>query len=131
MPVSAAVPAITFPPGGSVITVDQFEAAMFRCAAAGIPPPNISWLRQQDGQNTTLQAGSSITIEVPVQTENYMLQDVMGVVSGVNRSLTLNEALDGDSGTYFCIANSPSGDDSREFQLVVQGTDVRGEDMKW
>ena len=53
--------------------------------------------------------------------EDYILQGVTGVVTGVNRSLTLNEALDGDSGTYFCIANSISGNDIIGFQLVVQG----------
>ena len=53
--------------------------------------------------------------------EDYVLQGVTGVVTGVNRSLTLSEARDGDSGTYFCIANSISGNDIIGFQLVVQG----------
>ena len=101
--------------------VDQFEAAIFTCAAAGIPPPDISWTRQQNGQNTTLQTSSSITIGDPVMIEDYILQGVMGVVTGVNRSLTLSEARDGDSGTYFCIASSISGNDSIGFQLAVQG----------
>ena len=118
---SAAVPVITFPPESSVFMVDQFEAAIFTCAAAGIPLPDISWTRQQNGQNTTLQTSSSITIGDPVTIDDYVLPSVMGVVTGINRSLTLSEARDGDSGTYFCLANSISGNDNIGFQLAVQG----------
>ena len=112
---------ITFPPEGSVFMVDQFEAAIFICAAAGIPPPDISWTRQQNGQNMTLQTSSFVDIGDPATIEDYVLQGVMGVVTGVNRSLTLSAARDGDSGTYFCIANSISGNDIIGFQLAVQG----------
>ena len=113
---------IVFPPEDYVITVDQFQPAIFVCVAAGIPAPVISWTREQDGQNTTLEASNNtISIQTPVQTENFVLKDVMGGVLGVNRSLTLNKAFDGDSGRYFCVANTSAGIVSREFQLVVQG----------
>ncbi len=118
---SIAVPEITFPPENFVITVDQFQEAIFSCAAAGIPPPDISWVRQQGAANTTLQPGASTSIGSPVQLEDYVLMSVMGVVVGVNRSLTLIETMDGDSGDYFCVANTSAGEDSRRFQVVVQG----------
>lgn len=114
---------ITFPPEDYVFRVDQFQPAIFSCAAAGIPPPAITWTRLQDEGNTTLQASASITIGDPVLIEDYTfpIPKVMGTVIGVNRSLTLNEALDGDSGLYTCVANNTAGDIGRVFQLEVQG----------
>ena len=74
-----------------------------------------------NGEDFTLVAGDSITIDDPVVTAEFMLSDGRGVVKGVNRSLTLMPALDEDSGRYFCIANSTTGEARRGFDLVVQG----------
>ena len=118
---SPAVPEIVAPPEGLVLTVDQFQPVTFTCAAAGTPLPEISWIRQINGEDFTLMAGDSITIDDPVVTAEFMLADDRGVVMGVNRSLTLMMALDVDSGRYFCIANSTTGEVRRGFDLVVQG----------
>ena len=109
------------PPEGLVLTVDQFQPVIFTCAAAGTPLPEISWLRQINGQDFTLEAGNSITIDDPVVTAEYLLSNDRGVVIGLNRSLTLMRVLDEDSGRYFCIANSTTGEAKRGFDLVVQG----------
>ena len=109
------------PPEGLVLTVDQFQPVTFTCAAAGTPLPEISWIRQINGQDFTLEAGNSITIDDPVVTVEFLLSDGRGVVMGVNRSLTLMPVLDEDSGSYFCIANSTTGEVRRGFDLVVQG----------
>ena len=71
-----------------------------------------------NGEDFTLVAGDSITIDDPVVTAEFMLSDGRGVVKGVNRSRTLMPALDEDSGRYFCIANSEV---RRGFDLVIQG----------
>ena len=118
---SPAVPEIVAPPEGLVLTVDQFQPVTFTCAAAGTPLPNISWIRQINGENSTLEADNSITIDDPVVTAEFTLSDGRGVVMGVNRSLTLMSALDEDSGRYFCVANSTTGEARRGFDLVVQG----------
>ena len=118
---SPAVPEIVAPPEGLVLTVDQFQPVTFTCAAAGTPHPEISWVRQINGEDFTLVAGDSITIDSPVVTAEFMLSDGRGVVMGVSRSLTMMEALDEDSGSYFCIANSTTGEVRRGFDLVVQG----------
>ena len=109
------------PPEGLVLTVDQFQPVIFTCVAAGTPLPEISWIGQINGQDFTLEAGNSTTIYDPVVTAEYSLSDDRGVVMGVNRSLTLMMALDVDSGRYFCIANSTTGEVRRGFDLVVQG----------
>ena len=118
---SPAVPEIVAPPEGLVITVDQFQPVTFTCAAAGTPLPEISWIRQINGEDFTRVAGDSITIDDPVVTAEFMLSDGRGVAMGVNRSLTLMPALDEDSGHYFCIANSTTGEIRRGFDFVVQG----------
>ena len=118
---SQAVPEIVAPPEGLVLTVDQFQPVTFTCAAAGTPLPEISWIRQINGQDFTLVAGDSITIEDPVVTAEFILSNDRGVVMGVNRSLTLMRVLDEDSGHYFCIANSTTGEVRRGLDLVVQG----------
>ena len=109
------------PPEGLVLTVDQFQPVTFTCAAARTPLPEISWIRQINGADFTLVAGDSITIDDPVVTAEFMLSDGRGVVMGVNRSLTMMKALDEDSGRYFCIANSTTGEVRRGFDFVVQG----------
>ena len=116
-----AVPEIVAPPEGLILTVDQFQPVTFTCAAAGTPLPEISWIRQINGADFTLGAGDSITIDDPTVTDEFLLSDGRGVVMGVNRSLTLMMALDVDSGRYFSIANSTTGEVRRGFDLVVQG----------
>ena len=118
---SPAVPEIVAPLEGLVLTVDQFQPVTFTCAAAGTPLPEITWIRQINGQDFTLVAGDSITTDDPVVTPEFMLSDGRGVVMGVNRSLTLMAVLDEDSGHYFCIANSTTGEVRRGFDLVSQG----------
>ena len=115
---SLAVPEIVAPPEGLVLTVDQFQPVTFTCAAAGTPLPEISWI---NGEDFTLVAGDSITIDDPVVTAEFFLSDGRGVVMGVNRSLTLMRVLGENSGRYFCISNSTTGETRRGFDLVVQG----------
>ena len=118
-------PVITFPPVDYVLIVDQFQEVTFSCGAAGIPAPVISWSRELEGGDTMpLLDSTSISLQDPVQDEDYVLPAVMGVVFGVNRSLVLNEVRDEDSGFYFCVANSSTGEASTRFQLLVQGQSI-------
>ena len=119
---------------GTVVTVNQFQSAVFQCSAVGIPPPQFMWVRDRGNQNETLTSSATITITDPVQ-EDYQLSDNRGSVFIVNSTLTINEALDGDSGRYFCVASSVPGSDSQEIELVVQGElpilKMFGEIVKW
>ena len=115
------VPRIVYPPENSVITVDQFQPATFDCSATGIPPPQISWTRSHNGGSISLTSMTSIDICQPIQMDNYVLVDGRGMAFRVNRLLVLNETEDRDNGVYSCVGSNIAGNDSREFQLVVQG----------
>ena len=119
--ISVAVPEIVSPMDGTVVTVNQFQPAVFQCSAVGIPPPQFMWMRDRGSQNETLTSSETITITDPVQEDFYQLSDNRGSVFIVNSTLTINEALDGDSGRYFCVASSVPSSDSQEIILIVQG----------
>ena len=115
-----AVPRIVSPQELSVVVINQFQPAMFVCSAVGIPAPQFVWMRTRGNQNETLSDTPSLIISIS-ESENYQLEYNRGSVFRVNSTLGINEALDDDSGSYFCVANSTPGTDSQEFQLVVQG----------
>ena len=120
----AVIPVILEPDENTTITVDQLSAAMFDCLAASIPAPVITWLRVYVNGTTEeliLDIDSRVNLSVPEENSQYNLEG-RGVVTQVNRTLTLVRTLDGDSGTYRCVASSVAGNDMQDFQLVVQGT---------
>ena len=114
-----AVPRIVFPQELSVVVINQFQPVMFVCSAVGIPAPKFVWMRTRGNQNETLSDTLSLTISIS-ESDNYQLENNRGLVFRVNSTLVINEAVDYDSGSYFCVANSTPGD-SQEFQLLVQG----------
>ena len=114
------VPVILEPEEGTTITVDQFTPALFDCSAAGIPPPIISWLRVYSNGTTEELSGGRYILLDPAQDDAYILEDT-GTVSQVNRILNLSTTFDSDSGTYRCVASNAAGNDTRDFELVVQG----------
>ena len=93
---------------------------MFVCSGVGIPAPQFVWMRSRGNQNETLSDTLPLIISIS-ESENYQLENNRGSVFRVNSTLVINEALDDDSGSYFCVANSTPGTDRQEFQLVVQG----------
>ena len=111
----------------TVVTVDQFSLANFDCSAAGIPPPDISWVRVYDNgtiMQLTMASDPRVTLLDAEEDSEYDLENI-GIVSLVNRTLNLSSALDGDSGTYRCIASNEAGNDAQDFELVVQGMIVK------
>ena len=61
-----------------------------------------------------------VMLSDPEQDNGYDLED-RGIVTQVNRSLTLMSTVDGDSGMYHCVAGNEAGSDMQDFHLVVQG----------
>ena len=111
------------PDEGTVITVDQFTPALFDCSAAGIPPPTISWFRlYQNGttEELTMAGDPRVTLLSPDLDSEYDLEN-RGIVIQVNRTLNLSTTFDSDSGTYRCVASNEAGNDTQDFELVVQG----------
>ena len=109
------------PREGTVVTVNQFQPAVLECSATGIPPTQFVWMRTREDRNETLLNFTSITIRAPLSENNYLLPSDRGVTFRVNSTLVINEALDGDSGVYFCTANNIPGSAVQNIELVVQG----------
>lgn len=116
-----AVPSIVLPADGLLMKVNQYAEAVLQCSAVGIPRPSISWFVLRDGQNVSLDTGSTVTIREPLESDDYPLDNGRGLVLAVNSTLVINETLDQDSGTYYCVANSSPGTDSQDIELEIQG----------
>ena len=109
------MPIITSPTDGFTLTVNETEVAVFECTATGIPPPTISWYRN----GTELLSGDS-RITLSNHAAPTLVQGDGGMVYSVSRTLMLANTRDDDSDTYTCVADNIVGNDSQEFELVVQ-----------
>ena len=112
-----------FAPVGGYFVNETF-AVTFLCNATGIPPPTIQWYRDQTLLSGTIGSdfsGTELNSRVVVDDPN--VQSSLGEVSTVSRSLTVMNAMDGDTGTYRCEATNEAmnGTDMEEFELFVQG----------
>ena len=118
---SLVVPEIVFfaPVGGYF--VNETFAVTFMCNATGIPPPTIQWYRDKTLLSGTMGSDTGLNSRVVVDDPN--VQPSLGEVSTVSRSLTVMNAMDGDTGTYRCEATNEAmnGTDMEEFELFVQG----------
>ena len=101
--------------------MNQYDVAELECSAVGIPRPVISWFVSRDNQNVSLTTGGSVTIDDPVPSDNFPLISGRGLVFAVNSTLVINETVDGDSGRYYCVANSMPGSESQGIDLEIQG----------
>ena len=111
---NTVTPNITSPTDGFTLTVNETEVVLFECTATGIPAPTISWYRS----GTELSGDSHITLSN--HTAPTLVQGDGGMVYSVSRTLILADTRDDDSDTYTCVADNIVGNDSQEFELVVQ-----------
>ena len=89
---------------------------MFQCTATGIPAPEISWYRNGTVLNSSTDARVTLS--------EASVSMVAGSAYEVDRTLTLDNATDSDSGIYTCQAddvNAVQPSISREFELLVKG----------
>lgn len=128
----AVVPDITFPPDSSfTYTVNEFHPVIFTCSATGFPPPALSWyhngaLLSYDQTNTRITLGNP--------TNPALYSSNGGDIFLVSRNLTLDNAMDMDSGVYTCEASNGITVNPRvvqDFQLFVRGKDLVGFFISW
>ena len=101
-------------------TANETNAIIFECSASGIPAPTISWFRVNQSMPTIL-TNDTRSLIAPPQVTTYELPGGRGTASLVTSTLTIPATQDEDSGRYACQAVNDFGNETREFELIVQG----------
>ena len=102
-------------------TANEANSIIFECSASGIPAPTISWFRVNQTMSTMLTNDARSLIVPPQVNPIYELPDGRGTVSLVTSTLTIPATQDEDSGRYACQAVNDFGNETRQFELIVQG----------
>ena len=92
---------------------------MFMCTATGIPAPTLSWSRGGSLLNTAHDS----RITVGDHSDPSTVEIDGEILYEVTRNLTLDNTMEGDSGTYTCLAengNAVMPSVAQDFELVVQ-----------
>ena len=105
---------------GFTYTVNEGDPVTFTCSATGIPPPDITWMRNGVVLNESVD--SRISLSNPSDPET--VSTAGGNIFSVSRNLTLDNTMDNDSGTYTCVASNAAANATQDFGLVVQGEKV-------
>ena len=105
-------------------TVNEGDPMTFTCSSTGIPPPEITWMRNGAPFNQSI---TRVTLSDPTMPE--LLSTGGGDIYFVSRSLTLDNATDTDSGTYTCVGSNGNDVDPTDVQNF--GLFVRGEDFSF
>ena len=101
--------------------INETNPVIFECSASGIPAPTISWFRVGLNASTVLVEDSQILISMPQVDNTYELPGGRGTAFLVTSTLTIPATQDEDSGQYACQAVNDFGNETREFDLIVQG----------
>ena len=115
--INAVVPSILFPPVNFTYVVNESDPVIFMCSATGIPPPEITWMRNGIPFSSTRVILTDSTMPEFYSTDN-------GSIYIVSRNLTLDNTMDADSGTYTCVAsngNAVTPSVTQDFELLVIG----------
>lgn len=103
-------------------TVNKGDTVTFECSASGIPPPTITWLRNERELN--MATDDRVTVDDPTE----MIFSGSGSGSGdgslvITTYLTLAGTTESDSGSFTCVAtnNAIPDRDEEDFELIVHG----------
>jgi len=108
------------PPANFTYVVNETDPVIFMCSATGIPPPEITWIR--NGVLLDENVDPHISLSNPSDPEVF--STTRGDIYSVSRNLTINNTRDNDSDTYTCVAsnrNAVTPNVTQDFELVVQG----------
>ena len=115
------VPNITFPDDDDfTYYVNESNPVTFECSATGIPAPYITWLRN----GMTVDETSDPRVTLSNRTDPVRTPGIGGYIYSVSRTLTLDNTVDADSGTYTCVAdngNMRMPNVTQDFELFVNG----------
>ena len=115
------VPQILTPMEGFTYIANETDTVIFECSASGIPAPTITWFRVDQTIFTMLTDGAQSLIPPPQVNETYELPGGRGTAFLVTSTLTIPVTQDEDSGQYACQALNDFGNETRAFDLIVQG----------
>ena len=101
---------------------NKTDSIIFECSASGIPVPIISWFWVDQAMSIMLLNGTRSLIAPPQVNSTYELPGGRGTAFLVTSTLTIPATQDEDSGQYACQAVNDFGNETREFELIVQGT---------
>ena len=115
------VPRIIIPVENFIHTVNETEQAVMKCSASGIPAPTISWFGTLLSASYMLVSSTQYLLTMCQVEEDYTLPGGRGTAFLVTSTLTIPVTQDEDSGQYACQAVNDFGNETREFELIVQG----------
>ena len=99
----------------------ETNSVIFECSASGIPVPIISWFRINQTMSTMLVNSTQSLIALLPVNDTYELPNGRGTAFLVTSTLTIPATQDEDSGQYACQAVNDFGNETRQFELIVQG----------
>ena len=102
---------ITSPPAN--ISVVAPDSAIFSCTAEGVPIPDITWIRIDDG------AESEIILDNSTQINNTPMSDRV-----LMSTLTFSETQPLNSAMYRCVASNLLGSENAVAQFTVNGENM-------
>ena len=118
--IHAVVPSILMPPVNFTYTVNETDSVIFTCSATGIPPPEITWMRN----GILLDDNVDPRISLSNPSDPQAFPTTGGDIYSVSRNLTISNTRDNDSDTYTCVAsngNARTPSVTRDFELFVNG----------
>ena len=104
-----------------IYTVSETNPITFVCSASGNPASTISWFRINQTMSALLTNGTGSLISPPQVDKTYELPGGRGTAFLVTSTLTIPVTQDEDSGQYACQAVNDFGNETRDFELLVQG----------
>ena len=110
------IPDVLAPPTNHTFIVNQSDPIAIVCNSTGIPPANLTWLRQ--GKDIGIALGNRSMLN-ELTTSNHSTAD--GVVYLTEQTLTINPSNSADTGNFSCTADNVAGNTTVHFNLFVQG----------